>query len=116
MAKAPEPGQVKTRLCPPLSAEDATRLYRAFLLDKIAQVGTVSSAEPAVAYTPDDAASVFDALAPGFRLVPQSPRDLTARIVSVLGQLFGGGGDAPPRHTRRLLREAGRIFISGGRI
>jgi rSAM/selenodomain-associated transferase 1 len=33
VAKAPAPGQSKTRLCPPLTPADAARLARAFLLD-----------------------------------------------------------------------------------
>ncbi len=35
VGKAPLPGQTKTRLVPPLSAEDAADLYRGFLLDAI---------------------------------------------------------------------------------
>ena len=38
MAKAPASGQVKTRLCPPLSLDEAARLYQCFLESKIAQV------------------------------------------------------------------------------
>ena len=41
MAKAPQPGQVKTRLCPPLSHSEAAQLYQCFLRDKIAQVNTL---------------------------------------------------------------------------
>jgi glycosyltransferase A (GT-A) superfamily protein (DUF2064 family) len=33
MAKDPRAGQVKTRLCPPLTAGMAARLYECFLLD-----------------------------------------------------------------------------------
>ncbi|HEX9420473.1 MAG TPA: glycosyltransferase, partial [Methylomirabilota bacterium] len=65
MAKAPVAGQVKTRLCPPLSAGDAAELSRCFLVDKIAQVRQVTRAEPIVAYAPEGAAAVFESLAPG---------------------------------------------------
>ena len=91
MAKAPEPGQVKTRLCPPLSLAEAAELSRCFLLDKIAQVRQVARAEPSVAYAPEDAAAVFEALAPGFTLLPQRGADLTARLLSVLGRIFADG-------------------------
>lgn len=36
MAKVPRPGTCKTRLCPPLSPEQAAELYRGFLLDTLA--------------------------------------------------------------------------------
>jgi rSAM/selenodomain-associated transferase 1 len=35
VAKAPAPGQTKTRLAPPLTFEDAAALYQAFLLDTV---------------------------------------------------------------------------------
>ncbi|MGH7408768.1 MAG: TIGR04282 family arsenosugar biosynthesis glycosyltransferase, partial [Candidatus Methylomirabilales bacterium] len=54
MAKAPRAGEVKTRLCPPLSATEAAELYRCFLLDKIEQVRTLEEASPAIAYAPDE--------------------------------------------------------------
>ncbi|HKB15178.1 MAG TPA: glycosyltransferase, partial [Planctomycetota bacterium] len=38
-AKAPEPGKVKTRLCPPLSPEGAASLYRALLGDTLWRMG-----------------------------------------------------------------------------
>ena len=34
-AKVPEAGKVKTRLSPPLSADDAAKLYESFLLDAL---------------------------------------------------------------------------------
>src|SRR2546428_613388 len=46
MAKAPRPGTVKTRLCPPLLATEAAALYRCFLLDKIAAVRALFDAVP----------------------------------------------------------------------
>src|SRR5438445_4432493 len=38
MAKAPRPGAVKTRLCPPLRAAEAAELYQCFLLGYLAVV------------------------------------------------------------------------------
>src|SRR5438552_13039814 len=35
VGKAPVPGRTKTRLVPPLSAEEAAELYRGFLLDSV---------------------------------------------------------------------------------
>jgi rSAM/selenodomain-associated transferase 1 len=91
MAKAPRPGTVKTRLCPPLLATEAAALYRCFLLDKIAAVGGLVDARPVIAYTPDDARAEFDALAPGFSLVAQHGPDLGARLHATLAGLLAAG-------------------------
>ena len=88
MAKVPRPGEVKTRLCPPLTAEQAAGLYRAFLADKIAQVRTLRGARPAIAFSPDDARPTFQGLAPGFELVPQRGPDLGSRLRNILGALL----------------------------
>jgi glycosyltransferase A (GT-A) superfamily protein (DUF2064 family) len=50
MAKAPRPGEVKTRLSPPLGAPEGAALYRCFLLDKIAAVRALVRAQPVIAY------------------------------------------------------------------
>ena len=91
MAKAPRPGTVKTRLCPPLLATEAAALYRCFLLDKIATVGGLADTRPVIAYTPDDARAEFDVLAPGFALVSQDGPDLGARLHSTLAGLLAAG-------------------------
>lgn len=51
--KAPTPGSVKTRLCPPVPPERAAALYRAFAQDTFDHAGRVSSARTIVAYEPD---------------------------------------------------------------
>jgi len=120
MAKAPEAGQVKTRLCPPLSPDDAADLYRCFLLDKIAQAREVAGAELFLAHAPAQAAAVFGALAPGFTLLPQRGADLTARLVAVCAEIFRRGCDAaimidsdtPTLPTERLERAV--AVMSGG--
>ena len=91
MAKAPRPGTVKTRLCPPLLATEAAALYRCFLLDKIAAVGGLVDTRPVIAYTPDDARAEFDVLAPGFAFVAQDGPDLGARLHATLAGLLAAG-------------------------
>ena len=91
MAKAPRPGAVKTRLCPPLLAAEAAALYRCFLLDKIAAVQALSGVRPMVAYTPDEAQAEFAVLAPDFALVPQRGPDLGARLHTTLASLLAAG-------------------------
>ncbi|PYN89567.1 MAG: glycosyltransferase [Candidatus Rokuibacteriota bacterium] len=91
MAKAPRPGEVKTRLCPPLLAAEAAALYRCFLLDKIAAVRALLGAQPVLAYTPDEAQAEFAVLAPDFTLVPQRGPDLGARLHATLAGLLAAG-------------------------
>jgi rSAM/selenodomain-associated transferase 1 len=92
MAKAPQPGQVKTRLCPPLSHRRAAQLYQCFLCDKIAQVNALPRVTPAVSYSPPESQSWFkDLTPPHFMLLPQYGDDLGARLLSTFEQLFQAG-------------------------
>ena len=73
MAKTPRPGQVKTRLVPPLTAAEATALNAAFLRDITARIAAIGQRLPVagfVAYAPAGGAALFDGLlAPGTGLV-----------------------------------------------
>jgi uncharacterized protein len=92
MAKAPQPGQVKTRLCPPLSHCEAAQLYQCFLRDKIAQVNALPGASPVVSYSPDESRPWFKDLAPPhFILIPQRGDDLGARLFFTFDQLLRQG-------------------------
>jgi uncharacterized protein len=120
MAKAPPAGQVKTGLCPPLSPEEAAELSRCFIRDTAAQVRKVASAEAFLTYAPENAAAVFETLAPGFTLLPQGGGDLTARLLSVLDCLFAEGFDATimldsdtPALPTGLLERAVNLLASG---
>jgi len=53
MAKAPMPGQVKTRLCPPLTPDLAAELYRCMLYDKLAQAKSISGIDVFLALPED---------------------------------------------------------------
>jgi rSAM/selenodomain-associated transferase 1 len=89
MAKAARQGEVKTRLCPPLSPPQAAELYRCFLLDKIAQVNALTEAMPVVSYSPANAKAWFELLTPAhFILVPQLGNDLGDRLLSTFEHLF----------------------------
>jgi uncharacterized protein len=91
MAKAPQAGAVKTRLCPPLAPQTAAALYHAFLLDKIAQVRRLVQARPAIAYTPEESKSFFAELAPDFLRIPQHGTDLGERLINSFVQCFAAG-------------------------
>lgn len=91
VTKAPQPGEVKTRLCPPLTPADACELHRCFLLDKIEQVRGLRDAAPAAVYAPAGARGLFEELAPGFALVPQREADLGGRLIAAVEALFAEG-------------------------
>ena len=92
MARKPEPGLVKTRLVPPLSQEDASRLYHCFLLDKIEQVNGIKEASHYVAFTPDSSRDFFENLIPtDFILLPQKGEDLGERLADVSSTLLDEG-------------------------
>src|SRR5947208_16956408 len=85
MAKRPEVGTVKTRLCPPLTPEGAMSLYDAFLCDTIELVTEacklVGDVTPALAYAPAEAHDHFRAILSGdFVLLPQIGADLGERL------------------------------------
>lgn len=93
MAKAPRPGQVKTRLVPPLTPQQAADLYRCFLLDTLDTLRRVSGAEATVAYAPADAEAELARLAPDLPRVPQGEGDLGARMRGVADTLLARGLD-----------------------
>jgi len=92
MAKAPKAGQVKTRLVPPLTQEEAAELYRCLLLDKLGQVGGLHGIDPYLAYTPPEAQALMASLAPqDFTLIPQAGSGLGDRLHHLSAILLGRG-------------------------
>lgn len=92
MARKPEPGLVKTRLVPPLSPEDASRLYHCFLLDKIEQVKGINEASHYIAFTPESSRPFFENLIPSaFNLIAQAGEDLGSRLANASETLFDEG-------------------------
>jgi rSAM/selenodomain-associated transferase 1 len=86
VAKAPEPGRVKTRLCPPLTPDQAADLAAAALLDTLAAVAAVPGGRVVVALTGDlSRAARAAAVRRALRGVPtpaQRGRDLGHRIAA----------------------------------
>ena len=60
--KNPVPGQVKTRLTPYLSPEQAASLYQAFLVDWCNTLSSIPTAHRVIAYTPPEGLSALQAL------------------------------------------------------
>ena len=95
-AKVPRPGQVKTRLCPPLSAEQAARLCAAFLRDivqaSLAQHGAQSSV--ILAIQPWDQREELRGLPgppSGLELMAQEGADLGERMQRAFQAAFARG-------------------------
>jgi glycosyltransferase A (GT-A) superfamily protein (DUF2064 family) len=86
LAKAPEPGRVKTRLCPPATPAEAADLAAASLLDTIDAVAGVPGADPVVVLTGRLAGAVRSAeltsALRGCRVLPQRGDGLGARIAA----------------------------------
>lgn len=91
VAKAPRPGEVKTRLCPPLAPTEAAALQRCFFLDTVHLMRTLRGPTLAAAYAPSKGRPFFEDACRGFVLVPQRGAGLGARLASAFGQLFVRG-------------------------
>jgi len=88
MARAPVPGQVKTRLQPHLSPEQCSELYTALLRDAIELACSVRAYAPFLAFTPAEAERYFRRLAPmRMGLISQTGSDLGQRMQGVMERL-----------------------------
>ncbi len=102
-AKWPLPGQVKTRLCPPLRPDQAAELARYFLLDTVERVSRIEEVQVWVAYTPADSEARFRTLLPAsVRYLPQRGTNLGERELNIFIDLFE--------------KEATRVAIMGSDI
>ena len=92
VAKKPEPGFTKTRLCPPFTPIEAAQFYRCLMLDTLALAARVQEVEHCLAYAPLEASSYFQGLVPeGFSLIPQHGGDLGERLANTLADRFQNG-------------------------
>lgn len=87
VAKAPVPGRVKTRLCPPLSAEEAAAVAEAALADTCDAVSRCSAERLVVAL--DGAPGPW--LPPGFEVVGQRGHGLDERLAAAWHDAGGAG-------------------------
>jgi rSAM/selenodomain-associated transferase 1 len=120
-AKEPRPGQVKTRLCPPLSPEAAAQLYHSFLQDILEEMARLPAMRLALAFSPPGSQNFFRGLAPaGVDLFPQTGEDLGERLAQAFARSFAAGfgpvvlrgGDIPDLPAA-LVSEAHEVLASG---
>jgi rSAM/selenodomain-associated transferase 1 len=136
MAKAPIAGRSKTRLCPPLSPEQAAAMSAAFLRDITENIVRAARSQPIqgmIAYAPEWAEALFDGhLAAGTALVlavgtPDMPQDvqgfgrcLLHAIRAMLAQGYSAAcvlnSDSPTLPTAFLSRAAALLLAPGERV
>ena len=91
VAKQPAPGQTKTRLCPPLTHDQAAELYDCFLRDTLSIMRAVPDVRCMIGYLPEDAQAYFRRLAPDMGLSPQRGATLGERLDHLLSEALLGG-------------------------
>jgi rSAM/selenodomain-associated transferase 1 len=136
MAKAPQPGRAKTRLCPPLLPEQAASLSAAFLRDITENIALAAGDVPIdgyIAYAPKGDEGWFTGrLADGTSLVladgsPSMPPDVDGFgrcLLHAAQALFAMGygaaclvnSDSPTLPTAVLVQAAAILLVPGERI
>jgi hypothetical protein len=94
-AKAPRPGEVKTRMCPPLSQVEAAELYASMLADVLETTSRAApplGLDPVLAVHPPDLCGALASEVPTpFRVIPQRGADLAARMAWAVREAAAGG-------------------------
>jgi len=113
VCKAPRPGYVKTRLVPPLSAEEAAELSRAFLLDTVSLGLALAWEAVRVVHPAADGPMLRATLPTQVTCEPQHGEGLGAALRGAFEQCFAHGFDRvvlidsdSPTLPLRILREA----------
>jgi uncharacterized protein len=128
MAKAPRAGRVKTRLQPPLNAEEAAALNVCFLRDtaeNIAAVARDGSAQGLICYTPVGDEAAFDGVLPeGFALIAQRGDGFGERLLYAAEDILSCGfgavclidSDSPTLPTEALREAVVDLAKPGDRV
>jgi rSAM/selenodomain-associated transferase 1 len=124
MTKAPRAGQVKTRLVPPLTHEEAAKLNTCFLSDTATAISQACGdiARAIAVYTPVGAeAAYIDVLPADFRLIPQREGAFGVRLALASEDLFRVGYSSvclidsdSPTVSSKIYAEAARKLIEPG--
>ena len=113
LAKAPVPGRVKTRLCPPCSFDQAAVIARAAIVDSIAAITATPGIRPLVVL--DGAPGPW--LPSGVDVVAQVDGDLAARLTGAFAAVDGPTvllGMDTPQVTTAQLRHAVDTLLDPG--
>jgi rSAM/selenodomain-associated transferase 1 len=97
-AKAPIPGEVKTRLCPPLTPDEAATLHGSFVLDMLERSKTAVAKlklplDRYLACTPSSTFVFFKIMEErqGVKLIDQTGADLGSRMSQTFETMFARG-------------------------
>jgi uncharacterized protein len=121
MTKEPRAGEVKTRLTPPLTPQEAATLNICFLRDTTAAIARTVRDEPArgiAVYTPIGAEEAYAGIVPDeFELLPQRGEAFNERLVFAIEDLLALGFESvclinsdSPTVPPRAFAEAARIL------
>jgi uncharacterized protein len=90
-AKAPVAGQVKTRLCPPLTPDEAASLHGSLVLDMLERCQSLKGSDRILAGTPSSHHPFFRAMEARFKIPvwDQVGDDLGARMAAVFKKALG---------------------------
>jgi rSAM/selenodomain-associated transferase 1 len=128
MVKAPRSGEVKTRLVPPLCAEEASQLSACFVKDILANFLTVSDSAPVdcyAAYSPAGSEALFrDFLPPQIRMLPPRSVGLAESLPDAIEDLIAAGydgaclvnADSPTLPTSLLIEAVTSLRARGDRV
>jgi rSAM/selenodomain-associated transferase 1 len=95
MGKIPQPGRVKTRLCPPLSPGDAATLYACMLADTASEMAALRRVRRYLFIAPPEESGSLRAPAfEAFERLPQRGKDLGERMANAAKIAFREGAKA----------------------
>jgi uncharacterized protein len=128
MTKAPQAGQVKTRLVPPLTPSEAAELSKCFLRDTAAAISNATANNDAcgiAVYTPIGAELAYTGIFPAsFSLLPQRGKKFGERLYLATKDLFKCGfecvclidSDSPTIPTENFAQAVKVLQRAGDRI
>jgi rSAM/selenodomain-associated transferase 1 len=123
MAKAPQPGVTKTRLCPPLTADEAARLAGAFIRDTISTVARADICPRIMCRGPAEQEALRELVGNSTSVSTQCGVGLGDALEEAFREGIGDGfaavaviGADSPTLPNAILREAFRAVASGNDV